>query len=322
MGFWKKVKEGLLPSNEAPVRSSKEVTNNQILNELFYCFDKSCDNLSVGESLVFNMNYLVILHPETYDARLQSFAPIVSEAVKGFYKRITNLKGKLTEVMPVSTVWRFKFGPASSFNNREIGLNDILVIGMPTGLKHNSSFNESSQGDLQKVTMRVNLTNAFDKMDLNPQVFRHINFLESGTFEVRFSPDLKLGGTSVTPQQPVTENGIARIDYYIANKGLGGKYTMKDTEIVIARKEAANLVHPNYLLIDSEAVSNPHARIRYVENTKKFQIASFSNNETRVNEAAISKSELGNPTWSDLPDNSQILLNTMVTLKFKNIQHT
>jgi hypothetical protein len=263
---------------------------------------------------------MIILHPETYDARMQSFAPIVNEAVKGFYKRITNLKGSYAEVTPVSTVWRFKFGPASAFNNEVIGINDIRVIGMPTGNRHN--YNESIQGDAQKVTMRVKLTNAFDKMDLNPQVFRNINFLESGTFEIRYSNELKLGGATTIQSAPVTESGIARIDYYIANKGQGGKYTMKDTEIVIARREAENLVHPNYLLIDSEAVSNPHARIRYVENLRKFQIASFSNNETRVNELVISKSELGNPVWTDLPDNSQILLNTMVTLKFKNIQHT
>lgn len=320
MGLWDKFKKGLVPASEITTNNKKEVTNNQILNELLYCFDKSCENLSVGESLLFNMNFLVIMHPDTYDARMQSFAPIVNEAVKGFYKRITSLKSHFSEITPVSTVWRFKFGPASSFNNEVISTNDIRVIGMPTGLKQNYSATDNS-GDMQKVTMRVKLTNAFDKMDLNPQVFRHITFLESGTFEVRYSNDLKLGGATAV-QPAITESGIARIDYYIANKGLGGKYTMKDTEIVIARKEAANLAHPNYLLIDSEAVSNPHARIRYIENTRKFQIASFSNNETRVNEIAVSKSELGNPTWTDLPDNSQILLNTMVTLKFKNLQHT
>jgi hypothetical protein len=319
MGFWDKLKKGLLPENDTVATRAGEVTNNQILNELLYCFDTSCENLSVGETLLFNMNFMIILSPETYDARMQSFAPIVNEAVKGFYKRISNLKGNYAEVTPVSTVWRFKFGPASSFNNEVIGTNDIRVIGMPTGYRQN--YAESVHGDAQKVTMRVKLTNAFDKMDLNPMVFRNINFLESGTFEVRYSNELKIGGSTVT-QPAITESGIARIDYYIANKAQGGKYTMKDTEIVIARKEAENLVHPNYLLIDSEAVSNPHARIRYVENTRKFQIASFSNNETRVNEATISKSELGNPTWTDLPDNSQILLNTMVTLKFKNIQHS
>jgi len=293
-----------------------EVTNNSILNELIACFDDSCQKQSVGKSLLFNMHFLVLLHPETYESRMQSLAPIVNEAVKAFYLRLTQLKLKYDELVPVSSVWHFKFGPASVFNNDPIREQDIKVIGVLTGLKNSAARDNSIPSSTTRVTMRVKATNAYDRMDINPQVFKHINFLDSGTFEIKFSNDLTLSSIpGYLPARP--DNGIATLEYYVGNTGIEGRYIMKDKEIVIARRESANMSYPNYLLIESTGVSNPHARIKYNDAEKKFQIASFSANETRVNEMVINKSELDNPRWIDLPDQSQLLLNTMITLQFR-----
>lgn len=301
--------------------TSAAVTNNSILNELIACFNDSCYQQSVGKSLLFNMHFLVLLHPDTYEARMQSLAPIVNEAVKEFYIRLKQQKINFEEIVPVSSVWHFKFGPASVFNNEIIREKDIKVIGVLTGLRHQSGREYAVPETTTRITMRVKATNAYDKMDINPQVFKHINFLDSGTFEIKFSGDLKLSSAPVQ-QQAFNDNGIAILEYYVGNTGLEGKYIMRDKEIVIARKEVTNGSYSNYLLIDSAGVSNPHARIKYNEAEKKFQIASFSSNETRVNEILISKSELDNPRWSDLPDHSQLLLNMMITLQFKKSQTT
>jgi hypothetical protein len=312
MGFKENIRKFLMPEGDR----EEEVSNNSILNELISCFDDSCQKQSVGRSLLFNMHFLVILHPDTYDARVQSFAPIVNEAVKAFYIRLAQQKIKYDELIPVSSVWHFKFGPASMFNNESIRVKEVKVIGVLTGLKHHSTGGNDFAASATKITMRVKATNAYDKMDINPQVFKHINFLESGTFEIKYSSDLNLSATPVQ-QQSFIETGIATIDYYVGNTGMAGKYIMKDKEIVVARNDTNNAAYSNYLLIESAGVSNPHARIKYNESEKKFQISSFSSNETRVNEILINKSELDNPRWSDLPDNSQILLNMMITLQFK-----
>ena len=315
MGFKDRFKKWLIPEEEENTVNAEEVTNNAILNELVACFDDSCRKQSVGKSLLFNMHFLVILHPDTYEARFQSLAPIVNEAVKEFYSRITLLKSRYEEIVPISSVWHFKFGPASVFNNETIRPTDIKVIGVLTGFRNNAGDSSAITAGT-KVTMRVKATNAYDKIDINPQVFKHIDFLESGSFAIRFSPELKMSAGNFV-QTTASENGIASIEYYIGNSGETGKYTMKDKEIVIARKEQSNANFPNYLLIESKGVSNPHARIKYNEVEKKFQIASFSSTETRVNEIILNKSELDNPRWTDLPDNSQILLNTMITLQFR-----
>jgi hypothetical protein len=288
------------------------VTNNDILKELLDCFDDSCNRESVGSSLMFNMHFLIILHPDVYEQRLPSLPVVVKEAVKLFYKKLQSWRKNFEDLSPVSSHWQFRFGPATDFNNEKIGAFDIKVIGMLTGLKSGGEGRHTA-----KVTMKSKATNVFDKMDINIELLRHIHFAESGNFTVKFSNDLSLGGTTSLKQARHTEMGFARIDYFMGDKNKGDVYVMKDTEIVIARKEPENQGYSNYLLLDSNYVSNPHARIRLNEATGKFQIASFSSNETRANEVVVAKSDAANPKWFDLEPQSQLLLNGIVTLEFK-----
>lgn len=310
--FFGALKNWLIPEGkEAP---TNPVTNNDILKELSDCFDNSCRTESVGNSLVFNMYYMVILHPDVYEQRLPSLPVVVKEAVKMFYKKLQEYKKNYEDLAPVSPHWQFRFGPATDFNGSSLDIYDRKVIGMLTGLKSKNM--DSDRRHTARVTMKSKATNVFDKMDINLDVLRHIHFAESGNFTVKFNYELSLRNESLKNTRNY-EQGLARIEYFMGDRNKGDVYLMKDTEIVIARKEPENLGYSNYLLLDSQFVSNPHARIRLNESTGKFQIASFSINETRVNEVAIAKSDAAMPRWFDLEPKSQVMLNGMVTLEFK-----
>ena len=312
--FWGAMKNWLIP--ESTREMPMPLTNNDMLNELVDCFDGSCKTESVGSSLVFNMHFLVILHPDVYEQRLPSFPVVVKEAVKLFYKKLQGYKKNYEDLSPVSSHWQFRFGPATDFNGETISPYDIRVVGMLTGVRTGSAAG-SERRHTAKVTMKSKATNVFDKMDINLDVLRHIHFAESGNFTVKFSNDLTLGGGSLLRQARNLDTGLAKIEYFLGDKNKSDVYTMKDTEIVIARKEPENQGYNNYLLIDSSYVSNPHARIRFNEATGKFQIAAFSTNETRVNEVVITRSDVSMPRWFDLEPQSQILLNGIITLEFK-----
>ncbi len=305
MTFLDRLKKALLPVDTAA--PAPDVTNTRLMNELLACFDASVQQESVGSSLLFNMHYLIILHPDTYNARLSSLPVVVKETVKAFYKRLNDLKDQYGEVSPVSVNWQFKFGPGVSFNNETIEPNDILVIGTLTGLK------EGSYQQTTKATAKPKRTNVFDRMDINLDTLRNIDFNETGSFSVRFNADLQTGSDS---QPKRKQAGLAQISYHLPEQDTDEQFTMQVREIVIARKEPENMNYSNYLLIDSLYVSNPHARIRYNESISQFQIASFSRNETRVNERVIPRSDLTDPQWLALPDQAQILLNGFVTLRF------
>jgi hypothetical protein len=317
-GFYSRLKNLILPDEKKS--PEKVISNNAILEEILNCFDESCRRESVGTSLLFNTHFLVILHPDTYEDRLASFPVIVKEAVKAFYKRLQVIKKDYEEITPVSSNWQFRFGPGKEFNNENIEPQDVRVIGMLTGMREMKSSDEQSKNATTRVTMRSKATNVYDRMDINLQALRFINFMQNGTFTVKFSNELELGSGSNVTQALQVESGLARIECFIADKQEEQVYVMRDKEIVIARKEPENEKYGNYFLVDSPYVSNPHARIRYNETTGGFQIASFSRNETRVNEAPVTKSEPANPQWFELTDSSQILLNALVTLKFKIIR--
>ena len=310
-GFLGTLKHWLVPEGAA---APGPVTNNDLLQELVDCFEHSCKTESVGSSLVFNMYFLVILHPDVYEQRLPGLPVVVKEAVKLFYKKLATYQNRYEDLAPVSSQWQFRFGPATGFNGYKIGERDIRVVGMLTGARTFTA--DSDRRHTAKVTMKSKATNVFDKMDINLEVLRHIHFAESGSFTVKFNRRLTLGAEAHRTTRH-TMHGLARIEYFLGDQNRSDTYLMKDTEMVIARREPENLHYGNYLLLDSQFVSNPHARIRLNESTGRFQIASFSAQETRVNEVVIERSSALQPRWFDLEPQCQILLNGIVTLYFK-----
>ena len=85
---------------------------------------------------------------------------------------------------------------------------------------------------------------------------------------------------------------------------------MRDDEIIVSgkeeKKEASNIFR-----IPSDWVNAPHLRIRYNRNEGKFFLASFGE-KTIVNEKEVGTSDINNPTWTELPINSKLVLNGIV----------
>lgn len=324
-GWLGKLSNLLVPSSRAQTASVAAVTNKRILDELVASFEESIRRESVGSSMLFNAHFLIILHPDTYEERQNAFPVIVDEAVKAFKAIIESQKGQFERVAPVASSWFFKFGGGREFSGEPVTPSDVYVVGALTGILPGNS--QVKSPEKMNVTRRVKQTNRYEKVDVDMHTFQHIDFREPGAFVVKFNFDASVAPTQpyvvgtatrkATVLPPSLGAGLAQIDYYVAELNKDDSYLMRDKEIVVARKEPDNQHFPNYLLVESAYVSNPHARIRYDDATHSFQIASFSRNETRVNEQLVPRSEPASPQWYALPDKAQILLNSMVTLHFQ-----
>ncbi|GAB3564418.1 hypothetical protein GCM10027578_09840 [Spirosoma luteolum] len=323
-GWLQKLSNLILPPPDHTDSSQPAtVSNTQILHELAASFDASISRESVGSSMLFNAHFLILLHPDTYEARQNAFPVIVDEAVQAFNARIDAHRAGYQRISPVASGWFFKFGAGREFAGDPIEPDEVRVVGALTGLLPGGPAAEALPDNLN-VTRRVKQTNRFEKIDVDQQAFRHIDFREPGAFGVRFSfsqpsAPAPSGGPVPVAAQPLPrslDTGLATIRYYIAELNRESSYRMVDREIVVARKEPDNQHFPNYLLVESAYVSNPHARIRFDEASQSFQVASFSRNETRVDEQLIPRSEPASPQWFPLPDQAQLLLNSMVTLHF------
>lgn len=324
-GWLGKLGNLLIPPSQAAPAQVAAVTNKRILDELVASFEDSISRESVGTSMLFNAHFLIILHPDTYEERQNAFPVVVNEAVNAFKTVIGQHRDRYEHVSPVASSWFFKFGAGREFAGDAISPADVKVVGALTGILPGNVQGQSA--DKLNVTRRVKQTNRYEKVDVDLNTFQHIDFREPGAFVVKFNfqgpgpatPVAAGGVTSpVNPGLPRSLTaGLAEIHFYIAELNKEDTYLMRDREIVVARKEPENQHFPNYLLVESAYVSNPHARIRFNESLGTFEIASFSRNDTRVNEQLIPRSEPASPQWYAMPDKAQILLNSMVTLHFQ-----
>ena len=327
--FWRQLNELLVPSRQP--EAAQTVTNERMLHELIHCFEASLQRESIGNSLLFDAHYVVVLHPDSYAARLAALPVVVNEAVNAFYERIDRRRKPQDRIVTVASHWHFKFGPGTELNGEIIGPSDVAVIGSLTGASLETAQPAGPEPNRNlKATRKIKNTNVYQQMDLNRPEFSHIDFRESGAFAVRIdaarlNPSPSAAASPVpAPVAPVAPpprsnpaQGLARIDCYVADQNTEATYWMNDREIVIARQEPDNEAFANYIRLASPYVSNPHARIRYNAGANRFELASFSRHETRLNEQVVARSEPGNPVWVPLPSPAQILLNGVVTLTFQ-----
>ncbi len=334
--LWDQLGSLLVPKRPVQGVQNQTVTNERILAELIRCFETSLNRESIGQSVLFDAHYVIILHPSSYAERLTALPVIVNEAVNAFYERIAQRKGAPGRIVTIASHWQFKFGPGTEFDGKAITPADVEVIGSLTGtsLEHGGLANAPVSGNL-KATRKVKNTNVYEKLDVHLPAFSHIDFRESGAFAVRIDPALltitpEPSISSVSAAPPATSlpvaapapqfDTLARIDCYLADQNTEETYWMRDREVVVARQEPDNESFANYLRLASPYVSNPHARIRFDATAGQFQLASFSQHETRLNEQVVARSEPGSPVWVALPSPAQILLNGVVTLSFQRNQ--
>ncbi|MBC8151663.1 MAG: FHA domain-containing protein, partial [Bacteroidetes bacterium] len=275
-GWLGKLGNFIVPPGQAETAPSS-VSNKRILDELVAGFTDSIRRESVGESMLFNAHFLIILHPDTYEDRQNAFPVVVNEAVRAFNTVIDAQKTQYQRVSPVASGWFFKFGSGREFAGEPVTPTDVRVVGALTSiLPGNAPANAPSEK--MNVTRRVKQTNRYEKVDVDLSTFQHIDFREPGAFVVKFTFDASVAKpeprsapvvgvpkASPAPLPRSLESGLAQIDYYIAETNREQVYLMRDREIVVARQEPDNQHFPNYLLLESAYVSNPHARIRYNE---------------------------------------------------------
>jgi hypothetical protein len=109
------------------------------------------------------------------------------------------------------------------------------------------------------------------------------------------------------------QHGLARFETIIPDKEFAGRkveYFMKDEEIIVSGKEETREAS-NIFRVPSEWVNTPHLRIKYNKADSNFYLTSFGE-KTIVNEKEVKRSDLNQPTWTELPINSKIMLNGII----------
>lgn len=277
------------------------MTPDDVFKYILQKFNESTAQLSFANRVVFYHEYIICFNPEDYrefmDNKKGIFGLIVQESVKKFYEILKEHKNTGKTVEPSSSKWVFRF-----VSHHDYASGDKSFIGKLLPGNHQKEEN-------LRITFIPRQTGIAQTSDVSPDILKGFTFYSEGYYEVPYQEDLAYDERKVKENQ----NGWARLETILPDKEFSGRkieFLMKDEEIIISGKDEQQ-AESNIFRIPSDWVNTPHLRIRYKKDDGKLYVTSFGE-KTIVNEKELPISNRDNPSWSELPLNSKLVLNGIV----------
>jgi hypothetical protein len=289
---------------EAGTTEMASLTPDTVYKYLVEKFQESISELSFADRVIFYHEYIICFSPPDYNRFMDSnrgiFGFIIKESVKSFYEILQQHRQKGKKVTASGNKWVFRF---VSHPDYEKGDKSFIGKLLPGNL-HRKEEN-------LRVTFIPRQTGIAQTFDIAEELLKDFTFYSDGYYEITYHDSLLPEETAA----PKTPTYFARFETTLPDKQYAGKkleYFMKRESIMVSGiEETAD--RPDVFRIPSEWVSSPHLSIRYDKNTDKFFLASFGE-KTIVNEIGVENSDKAAPVWSELPMNSRIVLNGIVTI--------
>lgn len=300
--FWQKIgmHEWFLKKNEETAAAMQTITPNDVYKYIVEKFRESIGQLSFANRVVFYHEYIIGFNPDDYkdfmDNKKGIFGLIVQESVKKFYETLKEYRSKGRTVEPSSSKWVFRF-----VSHPDYARGDKSFIGklLPGAAQKQENL---------RITFIPRQTGIAETSDISADILKGFTFYSEGYYEVPYQEDLVYdeAKANATPT-------FARFEAIVPEKEFAGRkleYLMKDEEITVSGKEETQQ-SSSVFRIPSDWVNSPHLRIRFSKADGKLYVASFGE-KTIVNEKQIPLSGWSNPSWTELPINSKIVLNGIV----------
>jgi hypothetical protein len=300
--FWQRIgmHEWFLKKEDIAVASRDSITPNDVYKYIIDKFRESIGHLSFANRVVFYHEYIICFNTEDYkdftDNKKGIFGLIVHESVKQFYEALKSYRAQGKTVEPSSSKWVFRF---VSHPDYERGDKSFIGKLLPGHMQKEENL---------RITFIPRQTGIAQTADISPDILNGFTFYSEGYYEVPYQENLVYHEGSVTKP-----SFFSRFEAIIPEKEFAGRkieYFMKDEEVTISGKDATQ-TSKDVFRIPSEWINSPHLRIRYNKGDGKLYVASFGE-KTIVNEKQVAKSFENNPTWTELPFNSKLVLNGIV----------
>ena len=269
-------------------------------------FQESITELSFAGRVIFYHEYIICFSPTDYNKFMDNnkgiFGFIIQEAVKSFYTILQEYKQQGKKITPSSNKWVFRF-----VSHPDYGPGDKSFIGKL--LPGNSA--PKQKDDSLRVTFIPRQTGIAQTFDIADELLKDFTFYSDGYYEIPYWQGL----VAEESDTPIAPKYFARFEIILPDKQYAGKkleYFMKQEQITVSGSEE-NSTQESIFKIPSEWVSTPHLLIRFDKTADKFLLSSFGE-KTIINEIEIKNSDPATPKWTELPLNSRIVLNGIVTI--------
>ena len=267
-------------------------------------FRESIAELSFADRVIFYHEYIICFSPPDYNKFMDNnrgiFSLIIKESVKAFYSILQDYRQKGKKVTASANKWVFRFVSHPDYEKGDKSFIGKLLPG-----------NVQQKEENLRVTFIPRQTGIAQTFDIADEILKDFTFYSDGYYEIPWQDSLELGESTDSK----VARYFARLEATLPDKEYAGKkleYLIKDEAIIVAGIDEKP-GQPGVFRIPSEWVSTPHLSMRYDKVTDKFFLASFGE-KTIVNENEVKKSNRDAPLWTDLPMNSRIVLNGIVSI--------
>lgn len=302
--FWKRtgIQDWFLPAEKNKNKKTPTgLTPDEVYRYIVEKFKESIGQLSFANRIVFYHEYIVCFNEEDYKEFLAHkqglFGIIVHESVNQFYQLLGEYKKVGKTVEPSSSKWVFRLVSHPDYLRGDKGFIGKLLPGT------------SQKEENLRVTFIPRQTGIAQTLDVNQEILNGFTYYSEGYYELPFNLESgQLGGVAHQ-----AEKTFAKLETILPDQNFRGKkleYLMKTEEIVVSGKEESRTA-AHVFTVPSDWVNTPHLSIRYNQADAKLYLASYGE-KTILNENEISRSEINNPEWVELPYNSKILLNGII----------
>lgn len=302
------------------VVSNKKFNNKQFGIQLLEHFQSELEELSLGQRMLYPMSFNILMHPDDLAQVQQSLPFIFPEIVVQFYKVIESRRQEYPKYKSPAKHWVFMVSssevdkiPTTAGGELLIQRGKLTTIATlyTTNLNNNGGMSGGNVSVDQnvRVSVRLDNSNVTDYGDINIDM-TEASILGQNKFIYPFNANLPSDSDDILSIDKM--NAIATLTYSMG--GSNYTYLMKDPDIFISGK---NDKRDDYdvLKIDNPNIMNTHAQIRFLSDTRKFQIAVYG--KTRLNGRSLTETQDSNVIWHDLANNSDIFINDEVTLRFE-----
>lgn len=267
-------------------------------------FQESIHELSFAGRVIFYHEYIICFSPPDYNKFMDNnrgiFGLVIQESVKSFYNILQQHKQEGKRITASANKWVFRFVSHPDYDKGDKSFIGKLLPG-----------NMQKKEDNLRVTFIPRHSGIAQTYDIADEILKDFTFYSDGYYEIPYNENLVIDETNNkrSPQY------IARLEITLPDKQYAGKkleYLMKQEQVTISGNDDTTN-DPGVFHIPSEWVSSPHLSIRYDSAIDKFYLSSFGE-KTIVNEMEVLNSDQSAPVWTELPVNSRIVLNGIVTI--------
>ena len=303
--FWQRTGiQSWFLKNETGFVETASMTPDLVYKYIIEKFRESIAELSFADRVIFYHEYIICFSPPDYNKFMDNnrgiFSLIIKESVKAFYTILKEHRQKGKKVTASANKWVFHFVSHPDYEKGDQSFIGKLLPG-----------NIQQKEENLRVTFIPRQTGIAQTFDIADEILKDFTYYSDGYYEIPWQDSLVLGDVSDAGKPKY----FARLEATLPETEYAGKkleYLIKDEAFLVAGIDEKP-EKPGVFRIPSEWVATPHLSVRYDKDTDKFFLASFGE-KTIVNENEVKNSYKDSPLWTDLPMNSRIVLNGIVSI--------